>query len=91
MYEVDFVKPAGQGWYEVRLKGPRGLSIPMRQWKRDATEDDVFKAAFDRCHRLNVFHGYVKPKEKQALYRSAYRNWATVRLDASKRLKNKWP
>ena len=87
MYEIDYIKAAGQGWYEVRLRGPNGLSIPMKEWKRGATEEEIFEAAWGRCYRLNVFHGYVKPKEKQALYRSAYRNWATVRLDASKRLK----
>ena len=86
MYEVDYIKPAGAGWFEVRLKGPRGISIPMKQYKPTATETEIFQAAFDRAHRLNVFHGFVKPKEKQALYRRAYRNWAAVRLDASRRL-----
>ena len=86
MYEVDYIKPAGHGWFEVRLKGPRGISIPMKQFKPAATEQEIFQAAFDRAHRLNIFHGYCKAKDKQHLYRQAYRNWATIRLDASRRL-----
>ena len=86
MYEVESIELAGQGWWHVRLKGPCGISIPMKEWKRDATEAEIFAAAFERAHRLNVFHGLVKPREKDNLYRQAYRNWATIRMDASRRL-----
>ena len=59
-YRIGHIRPAGEGFWELRVEGPKDTSIPMRRKTPGATEEDMFNAAQNWCDKANLEAGMVK-------------------------------
>lgn len=59
MYRIGTLRLAGEGWWEGRLEGPQDISIPIRQLRPGATEQELWTRLQDKCDALNVAQGMV--------------------------------
>lgn len=62
MYTIGYIKPAGIGWWEGRLYGPRDVSIAIKMTHPGMTVEEAWTRMQDKCDDWNVANGFVKVK-----------------------------